>query len=162
MVRLIVQHHGSLATEKTLADAADDIALGFQGGDRAVAATDDFAGERRHLGGFARLEGVEIDDPYPRLLQPVAHVQRHDVVQLVGVVRIGREQHPQPVYFVGRRDLGQPDRGFGGFDLAEEQAARAVFRAPMLYQASRYRRYPRMARPGAGHDGRELLRLLDR
>ena len=86
-----------------------------------------------------------------RALQVVAQLARHDVVLGVDAVRVGGEQHAQPVAHrqagrddkegvgeagrVLRGDLGEPDGGFGGFDLAEEEAALARGVAPVLEQA---------------------------
>ena len=107
VVRLIVQHNDPPAAQQVLADTLDHRALGLRHGHRAVPAAEDFLGQLRRLDRLARLENVEIGDDDARALQPVAQLRRDDVMQRVGVVRIGGQQHAQPV---SHRDAGGDDQ----------------------------------------------------
>jgi hypothetical protein len=63
----------------------------------------------------------------------------------------------QPVPVCLWCDLGQPDRGFHGLDLAEEQAAAAVCRGPVLQKATGDRGHTGMAVPPPDPNSRAYL-----
>jgi hypothetical protein len=96
-MRLIVQRQDASGAQQFLADPLDHHALGFQRGNWAVSTADHLLGEFRRLHRLPLAEGVVVGDDDPGALQPIPEFQRNDIVQDVGVVRVGRQQNAQPV-----------------------------------------------------------------
>ena len=101
MMGLVVEHNDVLAAHKFARDALNHLAVRL-GPDllafvACVATLDDSGRELVALEGLAVVQGVIVGDDEPRLADPVQEIGRDEAQALVNVLRVGRNQHAEPV-----------------------------------------------------------------